>query len=143
MIYSFGAFDLDTDVFELRRAGRAVAIEPQVFGVLAYLVEHRDHVVTKNDLLDSVWGDRFVSESALTSRIKAARRAVGDDGARQRVIKTVRGRGFRFVAAVRGDGTPAEPGRRALDRSDRLARRTVTRLGMADGRARARARGAR
>ena len=86
MIYSFGAFDLDTGVFELRRAGRAVAIEPQVFSVLAYLVEHRDQVVTKNELLDSVWGDRFVSESALTSRIKAARRAVGDDGARQRVI---------------------------------------------------------
>ncbi len=99
MIYSFGAFDLDTDLFELRRAGRPVAVEPQVLSVLAYLVEHRDRVVTKHDLLDNVWGDRFVSESALTTRIKSARRAVGDDGAQQRVIKTVHGRGYRFVAA--------------------------------------------
>ncbi|MFL6206401.1 MAG: winged helix-turn-helix domain-containing protein [Acidimicrobiales bacterium] len=103
MIYSFGAFDLDTDVFELRRAGVPVALEPQVFSVLAYLVEHRDRIVTKNDLLDDVWGDRFVSESALTTRIKSARRAVGDDGAQQRLIKTVHGRGYRFVAAVRVD----------------------------------------
>jgi len=79
LIYSFGAFDLDTNVFELRRAGAPVAMEPQVFSVLTYLVEHRDRVVTKNELLDNVWGDRFVSESALTTRIKAARRAVGDD----------------------------------------------------------------
>ena len=81
MIYSFGAFDLDTDVFEYA-APAASRLEPQVFSVLAYLVEHRDRVVTKNDLLDNVWGDRFVSESALTTRIKSARRAVGDDGAR-------------------------------------------------------------
>ncbi len=113
MIYTFGAFDLDTDMFELRRAGAPVAMEPQVFNVLAYLVEHPDRVVTKNELLDNVWGDRFVSESALTTRIKAARRAVGDDGARQRVIKTVHGRGFRFVAAVRANGTPAGHGGRS------------------------------
>ena len=103
MIYSFGAFDLDTDRLELRRAGTPVAMEPQVFSVLAFLVEHRDRVVTKNDLLDNVWGDRFVSESALTTRIKAARRAVGDDGQSQRVIKTLHGRGYRFVAPVRED----------------------------------------
>src|SRR5436190_10525916 len=87
-------------------------MEPQVFSVLAYLVEHRDRVVTKNDLLDNVWGDRFVSESALTTRIKSARRAVADDGAQQRVIKTVHGRGYRFVAAVREPGTPV-PGEAA------------------------------
>jgi len=99
--YTFGAFELDTDQFELRRAGAPVAVEPQVFSVLAYLVEHRDRVVTKNELLDNVWGDRFVSESALTTRIKAARRAVGDDGSQQRVIKTAHGRGYRFAAPVR------------------------------------------
>ena len=109
MIYAFGAFDLDTDLFELRRAGTPVAMEPQVFNVLAYLVEHRDRVVTKNELLDNVWGDRFVSESALTTRIKAARRAVGDDGQQQRIIKTVHGRGYRFAAAVReGQGAAAD-----------------------------------
>jgi DNA-binding winged helix-turn-helix (wHTH) protein len=100
LIYTFGAFDLDTGLFELRRAGAPVPMEPQVFSVLAYLVEHRERVVGKNELLDNVWGDRFVSESALTSRIKAARRAVGDNGAQQRVIKTVHGRGYRFAAPV-------------------------------------------
>src|SRR3954468_9939798 len=99
--YSFGVCDLDTDLFELRRAGVPVPIEPQVFNVLAYLVEHRDRVVSKNEVLDNVWGDRFVSESALTTRIKAARRAIGDDGQQQRLIKTLHGRGYRFVAEVR------------------------------------------
>ena len=75
-------------------------VEPQVFDVLRYLVEHRERVVTKEELLDNIWGDRFVSESALTSRIKDARRAVGDDGQLQQVIRTVHGRGYRFVAHV-------------------------------------------
>jgi DNA-binding winged helix-turn-helix (wHTH) protein/tetratricopeptide (TPR) repeat protein len=109
LIYSFGAFDLDTRRFELRRAGTTVPLEPQVFSVLALLVEHRDRVVTKHELLDEVWGDRFVSESALTSRIKAARKAVGDDGQAQRVIKTVYGRGYRFVAAVREEQAVPTP----------------------------------
>ena len=114
LIYSFGAFELDTAVFELRRAGAPVPMEPQVFSVLAYLVEHRERVVTKNELLDNVWGDRFVSESALTTRIKAARRAAGDDGAHQRVIKTVHGRGYRFVAKMREKPVSEEPDLRSL-----------------------------
>lgn len=72
-----------------------------MFDVLAHLVAQRDRVVPKEELLDRVWGDRFVSESALTSRIKAARRVIGDDGAAQRSIRTVHGRGYRFVAEVR------------------------------------------
>ena len=79
-------------------------MEPQVFDVLAHLVRHRDRVVAKTELLDEIWGDRFVSESALTSRIKSARRAIGDTGRDQRVIKTIHGRGYRFVAAVIDDG---------------------------------------
>ena len=75
-------------------------VEPQVLELLAHLLAHRDRMVPKTELLDVVWGDRFVSESALTSRIKQARRAVGDDGQRQRSIATVHGRGYRFVAAV-------------------------------------------
>ena len=75
-------------------------VEPQVFDVLVYLIRHRDRVVTKAELLDNVWGDRFVSESALASRLKSARRGVGDDGASQRVIRTVFGRGYQFVAPV-------------------------------------------
>jgi len=76
MIFAFGDRELDTDTFELRYAGAAVNVAPQVFDVLTYLVSHRDRVVTKEELLDEVWGDRFVSESALTSRIKDARRAL-------------------------------------------------------------------
>ena len=98
MRYEFEDFELDTDAFELRRAGEPVRVERQVFDVLLHLVRHRDRVVTKEELLDEVWGDRFVSESALTSRLKAARRALGDDGRRQRCIRTVHGRGYRFVA---------------------------------------------
>jgi DNA-binding winged helix-turn-helix (wHTH) protein/pimeloyl-ACP methyl ester carboxylesterase len=100
MRYRFGDCSLDTDLFELRRAGEPVKVEPQVFDVLACLLRHRDRLVTKEELLDSVWGDRFVSESALTSRMKAARRALGDDGQEQRYIRTIHGRGYRFVATV-------------------------------------------
>ncbi len=103
--YAFGAFTLDLERFRLERAGQAVHVERQVFDVLAYLIAHRERVVAKTELLDNVWGDRFVSESALSSRIKAARRAVGDDGARQQVIRTVFGRGYQFVAEV--DAEPA------------------------------------
>ena len=79
-------------------------IEPQVFDVLVHLASHPDRVVSKEELLDTVWGDRFVSESALTSRIKAARRAVGDDGTRQAVIATAHGRGYRMVVPVHEHG---------------------------------------
>jgi DNA-binding winged helix-turn-helix (wHTH) protein/pimeloyl-ACP methyl ester carboxylesterase len=98
--WRFDGVELDAERFVLERDSTPVHVEPQVFDVLAYLVEHRDRVVTKNELLDAVWGDRFVSESALTSRIKAARRIVGDDGATQSTIRTVHGRGYRFVADV-------------------------------------------
>jgi predicted ATPase/DNA-binding winged helix-turn-helix (wHTH) protein len=99
----FGEFLLDTERFELRAGARIVHVEPQVFDVLSYLVAHRDRVVGKDELLAEVWGNSFVSDSTLTSRIKAARRAIGDDGQHQALIKTVRGRGFRFVAPVRED----------------------------------------
>ncbi|MEL7206807.1 MAG: winged helix-turn-helix domain-containing protein [Actinomycetota bacterium] len=102
-VVEFGDVELDLDLFELRRDGSAVAVEPQVFDVLAYLVEHRDRVVTKEELLDEVWGDRFVSESALTTRIKKARQVLGDDGRTQSMIRTAHGRGYRFVAPVTGD----------------------------------------
>ncbi len=98
--YVFEDCELDTTLYELRRAGQAIKVEPQVFDVLVHLVRHRDRVVTREELLDSVWGDRFVSESALSSRLKAARQAVGDDGQLQRCIRTVHRRGYRFVAPV-------------------------------------------
>jgi pimeloyl-ACP methyl ester carboxylesterase/DNA-binding winged helix-turn-helix (wHTH) protein len=99
-IYAFGDFELDARLHELRRAGEPCHIEPQVFDVLEYLLARRDRLVTKDELLDAVWGHRFVAPTTLNSRIKAARHAVGDDGKTQRVIKTVHGRGFRVVADV-------------------------------------------
>jgi len=109
VILAFGDCELDLDRYELRRAGLLVPIEPQVFDVLMHLASHPARVVSKEELLDTVWGDRFVSESALTSRIKAARRAVGDDGASQRVIRTLHGRGYRFIADVQ-ELAPSGPG---------------------------------
>jgi len=118
MTATFGACELSLDRVELRRDGVTVAIEPQVFDVLAYLLTHRDRVVSKHELLDEVWGTRFVSESALTSRIKSARRAVGDTGRDQHVIRTVHGRGYRFVADVEDDAPAAgdEPLEQLLER---------------------------
>ena len=108
MRYGFGDLTLDTDTLELRRGDSGeIEVEPQVFAVLQHLVDERHRVVTKEELLDAVWGDRFVSESALTTRIKQARQAVGDTGARQDVIRTFHGRGYRFVADVTVE--PAAP----------------------------------
>jgi pimeloyl-ACP methyl ester carboxylesterase/DNA-binding winged helix-turn-helix (wHTH) protein len=103
-VFRFEDCTLDTGRFELTRAGEPVHVERQVFDVLTHLLTHRDRVVTKSELLDAVWGDRFVSDSAITSRLKAARRAVGDDGRQQRVIATVHGVGYRFVADVAEEG---------------------------------------
>jgi pimeloyl-ACP methyl ester carboxylesterase/DNA-binding winged helix-turn-helix (wHTH) protein len=99
-IYAFGDYELDARLHELRCAGEALRVEPQVFDVLAYLLQRRDRLVSKEELLDAVWGHRFVSPTTLNSRIKLARQAVGDDGSAQRVIRTVHGRGFRVVADV-------------------------------------------
>jgi DNA-binding winged helix-turn-helix (wHTH) protein/alpha-beta hydrolase superfamily lysophospholipase len=100
MRYRFDDYLLDTSRYELCRNGEPMHVEPQVFDVLAHLIEHRDRVVTKAELLDSVWGDQFVSESALTTRIKQLRQAVGDSGREQRVVQTVHGRGYRFVGTA-------------------------------------------
>jgi pimeloyl-ACP methyl ester carboxylesterase/DNA-binding winged helix-turn-helix (wHTH) protein len=109
MIYAFGDCELDLRRYELRRGGVARKVEPQVFDVLLLLVRERDRVVTKEEILDSVWGDRFVSESALTSRIKALRQALGDDGKAQRYVRTVHGRGYQFGTDVteRHDAPPS------------------------------------
>lgn len=101
MIYAFGDFELDGAKRELRAAGAVLPVEPQVFDVLWFLIENRDRAVPKQDLVDAVWDGRAISDSALTSRIKSARKALGDDGAAQKVIRTIHGVGFRFVAEVK------------------------------------------
>jgi pimeloyl-ACP methyl ester carboxylesterase/DNA-binding winged helix-turn-helix (wHTH) protein len=103
--FAFEDLELDPDTVELRRGGVRVPMEPQAFEVLSYLVLHRDRVVAKEELMDEVWGGRFVSESAVTSRIKQARQAIGDNGQAQRLIRTVHGKGYRFVGEVREAGS--------------------------------------
>jgi len=97
----FGDHVLDPDRRELTRGSQVIAVGPQVFDLLAYLVRNRERVVSKDDLLDVVWGGRVVSESTLTSHINAVRKAVGDSGQEQRLIRTVARKGFRFVGDVR------------------------------------------
>ncbi len=105
--FEFGEHSLDIDRHQLRRRDEAVVIEPQVFDLLAYLLRNRDRVVSRDDLIARVWGGRIASASAVTTRINAARRAVGDNGAAQTVIRTVARKGVRFVAEVREYGTDA------------------------------------
>ncbi len=115
MAYRLGEFELDPNRFELRRAGSAIAVEPQVLSILLLLVENRDRLVTKDEIIETVWKGRIVSDSAITSRIKSARHALLDDGQHQDLIRTIHGKGFRFVGAVetltspvRVEPTPSE-----------------------------------
>ena len=126
MLFLFANHVLDTDRRELHRGSQPIAVEPQVFDLLVYLVENRDRVVSKDDLIASVWGGRIVSESTLTSRINAVRKAVGDSGEHQKLIRTIARKGLRFVAEVRteqnaAEPVRAEPARAALPLPDRPA----------------------
>jgi len=107
MLYRFGDYALDLQTYTLRRGRDEIAVEPQVFGILACLIANRDRVVTKDELIDAVWDGRIVSDATLSSRISLARQAVGDSGESQTVIRTVPRRGFRFVAEVAADSAPA------------------------------------
>src|SRR2546430_5826506 len=110
MRFLFGDYALDLERRELRRGADLIQVEPQVFDLLAYLVENRDRVASKDDLLAAVWHGRIVSESTLTSRITAARHAIGDSGEQQRFIRTVSRRGFRFVGEVREQSAASSAG---------------------------------
>src|SRR6185436_4122194 len=114
-VYSFDEQVLDPGRRELRRSGVAVPVEPKVFDLLLHLVENRQRMVSKDDLVAAIWQGRAISDSALTSAINAARQVLGDSGAEQRLIRTVARKGFRFLAPV-VDGTnsarevpPAQP----------------------------------
>ena len=107
MRYLFEDYALDTDLRELRRGADLVAVEPQVFDVLAYLIRNRSRVVSRDDVLAGVWQGRIVSDFALTTRINAARHAIGDSGEEQRLIKTLLRKGFRFVGPVQEEQSTA------------------------------------
>lgn len=107
MQYRFGSFELDLAKIELRCDGQLAAIEPQVFALLALLVENRERVISVDELIEKVWDGRDISNATVASRIKAARRALGDDGKAQRWIRTIQNRGFRFVGDVRPEFSPS------------------------------------
>ncbi len=109
MLYCFEAYALDTGTRELRRGTQLIPLEPQVFDLLVFLIENRERVVSKDDLMAAVWQGRIVSESTLTSRINAARKAIGDSGDEQVLIRTIARKGFRFVGALSDGPAPAEP----------------------------------
>src|SRR6266540_873024 len=109
MYYVFGDCTLDTQRYELRRGGVRIPLRRKVFQVLVYLIEQRDRVVTRDEVLAQVWPDQYVGEETLTSCIKVVRRAVGDSGRAQRMIQTVHGHGLRFVADVTVTNAPLAP----------------------------------
>ena len=110
MTYLFGHYELDSRRYELRRDGRVIAVEPRVFDLLLYLVEHRERLIGKEELNQRVWDGRLVSDWAMSTCMKIARQAIGDSGKRQDYIRTVPRRGFRFVGTVE----VREPSRRAV-----------------------------
>ena len=110
MAYRFGDCELDPGLHELRSKGRVSAIEPKAFDLLLYLVENRDRMVSRDELNERIWKGRFVSDASLSTCIKLARQAIGDNGKRQDYIRTVPRRGFRFVGSVEVRG----PSRRAI-----------------------------
>jgi TolB-like protein/tetratricopeptide (TPR) repeat protein len=107
MTYRFGEWELDPELYELRHGGEAAKVEPRVFDLLLFLVRNAGRVVSRDEIVEAVWDGRIVSEATISTCLKGARQALGDDGRNQRFIKTVHGRGFRFVGEVtEGDGDP-------------------------------------
>src|ERR1700722_3406022 len=111
LLYIFEKYALDPGRRELRCGADAIAMEPQAFDLLVYLIRHREHVVSRDEMIEQVWGGRIVSESALSTRINAVRSAIGDSGTEQRLIKTLPRKGVRFVGEVREEqkAPEAEP----------------------------------
>ena len=111
MTWSFGDFRLDPERFQLSRRGEPVRLEPQVLSLLIHLVRNRDRMVTKDEIVAAVWQGHAVSDASISSRIRSARQAVGDDGVQQAVILTVHGRGFRFGS----EATTVQPADAAVE----------------------------
>ena len=109
MLYRFEDYTLDTQCYELRHAGVPCHLEPQVFAILRYLLAHRERVVSRQELLEHIWPERYISEATLDHRVMQARQAIGDSGQTQRAIQTLRGRGYRFVGTVEECLAPLSP----------------------------------
>ena len=105
-VYEFGDVQVDLNQMRVRRAGADVALEPKSFDVLCFLIEHRDRLVTKEELLDAVWRDTFVTPNVLTRAVAQLRKALGDEAREAHIIETVAKRGYRFIATVTASGEP-------------------------------------
>lgn len=130
MIYQFNCYRLDTEMFELSLNGKLVALEPQVFSLLHVLIENRHKVLSKDQLIDLIWQGKPMSDTVVSSRIKSTRKAIGDDGTAQKLIKTIHGRGFRFVGEVTVSNghsestlTPDKPHQQEIDKAATLDRK--------------------
>src|SRR5580765_2648731 len=119
--YQFTDFEIDLSQQELRRLGKAVHIEPQVFDLIVHLVRNHDRIVSKDELIETIWNGRIISEAALSSRVNAARRALGDNGNDQSLIRTQHKRGFRFV----GDVQVVESSEQNAEAAKRFSERNV------------------
>ncbi|PON19234.1 hypothetical protein C2W62_03800 [Candidatus Entotheonella serta] len=121
MRYVFGPYEINLERYELCCDQRPVKIEPKAFDALAYLVQQHGRVVSKEELLDQLWADQYVSEGALMYCISEARKAIGDSGRTQRLIKTIHGRGYSFIAAVqRAEALDSAPPPDASETYERL-----------------------
>ena len=109
MLYAFGDYTLDAVRYELRRAGVLVPLEPRAFDLLAYLVQHAGQTVSKEELFTQLWAEQFVTDAALTYCVTEVRKALGDSGRGQRCIRTVHGRGYRFIMPVTVQQETAAP----------------------------------
>ena len=141
MNYRFGGFILDPDRFELLRDGAPVPVEPQVLQLLLHLVRNRERMVSKDEIVEFIWNGRAISDASISSRVSLARGAIGDDGERQDLIRTVHGRGFRFVAPVQevqtrgAEASPAEPSARPVSQKPSIAVLPLRALGFPPERA--------
>ena len=115
MLYAFGDYTLDATRYELRRAGVLVPLEPRAFDLLAYLVQHAGQTVSKDELFAQLWAEQFVTDAALTYCMTGVRKALGDSGRGQRCIRTVHGRGYRFIVPVAVQQETAAPAPRPLE----------------------------
>lgn len=102
MPWTFGDYELDPERFQLTRGGALVRLEPQVLSLLIHLVRNRERLVTRDEIVTAVWHGEAASDASIASRVRSARQAVGDDGVRQAMIRTVHGRGYRFVCETAG-----------------------------------------
>jgi DNA-binding winged helix-turn-helix (wHTH) protein len=118
MTYAFEEYRLDVAAHELRRGEAVVPLEPQVFDLLKLLIENRQRLLSRDEIIERIWGGRIVSDAALDSRIKSARQAIGDDGRAQRLIRTHHGVGFRFVGAVAPGGNASAVAEQPVESRD-------------------------